>query len=705
MVKIKQKAIKLIKIISPLLFIYLALIISELFLKIKGNNISAIYRIITNEFQLIKNPINIYKDTSNINSLLKTHVLLSVIIIVIYLRNKIKLIKNIRKKLLLEDETKRKIITNTLYFILIVIVVYASLLISEVWLKMRGNPFPEMYMIFTREFEIIKNPLEIYQANLEIKDLVIGQAIISALALALLYYSIDKKGEFDLKEKGSAEWGDDKYRFKNSLDKKEGNIILSKTEFLPVDMREIYRNRNILIIGGSGTGKTRYFVKPNLMQLNTSFIITDPKGEIYRDTAYMFKKNGYEVKILNLKEPKYSDGYNPFNYIINERHIEVLAETMMKNTASKEKTGGDPFWEDSSKALLTALLYYTYRIEDEEERNLQTVFDLILKGKMEDEGEITELDLIMENIELDNPARKYYSIFSLAPMKTRNSILISLGTQLAFLGSPEIRNIVLKDTLNLRNHETKRTLFVITPDSSGAYDMLAAIFYTHLFQILYEEADKQENLMLKTPHQFILDEFANIGEIPHFEKLITTMRSRDISAVPILQNEAQLENIYRKNSRTIIGNCDTILYLGGSDKQAAKEISERLGKTTITVTDTSMQKNEGQSNSYTKNTRKDYRELMTLDEVLTMPDENMIVSIRGYKPFKSEKYDITKHENYNLIKNKKTFYNREYKLNSNILKYNKLINEEENIEIDLMELSKKTEELIKKTDKLVKKSG
>ena len=247
----------------------------------------------------------------------------------------------------------------------------------------------------------------------------------------------------------------------------EGNIILSQTEFLPLDMREIYRNVNIMIIGGSGTGKTRYFVKPNLMQMNSSYIITDPKGELYRDTAYMLEQNGYDIKVLNLKDPSYTDGYNPFHYVEDENDIDVLSETIMKNTLGKDKKAntGDPFWENSSKALLSALLHYTNRLE-EKDRNLITVFKLLLEGKMEDEGEITELDIRFEELDEDHPGKNYYEIFRLAPMRTRNSILISLGTQLAFLGSQKVRNVVVKDTMELRNHDKKRAIFVIIPKRS-----------------------------------------------------------------------------------------------------------------------------------------------------------------------------------------------------------------------------------------------
>lgn len=694
----------IINTISTFIIIYCSLLLSDIVVKMSNKSILDMYNIITNEFQLIKNPIHIYSNTFDIKKLAIGHIIITLFLLTLYFQKKLKKVtRTIRKKLMIEDENKRKVIVFFLYAILVSITIYFSLLASELWQKISDRSAFDMYNIIISEFQLLKNPIRIYQDNsINTQNLFIGHIVIAATALLLLYYSVDKKGEFALKEKGSAKWATKKDRLKYELDIKKDNIILSETEYLPLNMRQIYRNVNIILIGGSGTGKTRYFVKPNLMQLNSSYVITDPKGELYRDSAYMLKENGYDVKVLNLKDPSFSNGFNSFEYIRSETDIDILAETIMKNTLGKENRGGDPFWENSSKALLTALLHYTNKLEDNK-RNLTTVFKLMLEGKMEEEDELTELDIKFRELSQDHPAKNYYDIFSLAPMKTRNSILISLGTQLAFLGSKKVRNIVLKDTMDLKNHSKKRAIFVIIPDSNGAYDVLASIFYTQFFQILYEEADNQEDGQLDIHHQFILDEFANIGKIPNFVKLIATMRSRKISAIPIVQNQAQIENLYGKNSRTIIGNCDTLLYLGGSDKQAAKEISERLGKATITVTDVSLQKNEGQSNSYTKNTRKDYRELMTTDEVLRLSDEELLITIRGFKPFKSKKFNIESHENYKILNSKKTFYNEAYEKDENIKKSNYINedNKDSEIDIDIEDLSKKTEELLLKSDQLL----
>lgn len=669
-----------------------------------GKSIFDIVDMFSSGFQLDINPLNIYQNTRlDPQELLVGHIFITLIFLLVYYKKKFESpYRALKKRFMLEKDTKRKIIVYFLFTILVLIIIYLSLLASEIWQRISGNSIFVMFDLI-KDLQIIRNPFEIYQdTTLNFKNLLIGHIVIASALLLLLYYSVDKKGEFHLKEKGSAAWACKIDRLKYELCEKVGNIILSATEFLPLDMRKIFRNINIIIIGGTGTRKSRSFVRPNIMQMNSSYVVTDPKGELYRDTAYMLEQNGYEVKVLNLKDPSYSDGFNSFEYIKDETDIEILAETIMENTLFKDfQHSGDPFWPNSSKALLTALLHYTNKLE-EKERNLTTVFKIMLEGKMEEEGEDTDLDMRFKTLPPDHPAKNYYDIFSLAPMKTRNSILISLGTQLAFLGSHKVRNIVLKDTLDLRNHKTKRAIFVIIPESNGAYDVLASIFFTQFFQILYNEADSQEDGQLDIHHQFILDEFANIGKIPNFVKLISTMRSREISAIPILQNKAQIENLYKKNASTIIGNCDTLLYLGGNDQQAAKEMSERLGKATITVTDISKQKNEKQANSYTKNTRKDYRELMTPDEVLRLPDEELLISIRGFKPFKSKKYDLTSHENYSLLISEKTFYNEMYEENGNIADLvENTEDDNSNIEIDLQELSKKTEELLQKADQTI----
>jgi len=501
-----------------------------------------------------------------------------------------------------------------------------------------------------------------------------------------MYFEIDKKNKYHKKEKGSAKFANDKDRKEYKLNKEEENIILSNSEFLPLDMRLIYRNTNVLINGGSGTGKSRYIVKPNLMQCNCSYIVTDPKGELYRDCAYMLEQNNYDVKILNLKNPFYSDGYNPFNYMQGGTDIEVLAESIIKNTIG-EKRQGDPFWESSSKALLTAALFYVNDLK-EHKRNLPKVFDIIIKGKQEDEMDTNELDDIFAKLKEKNPkhpALRYYDIFLLAPKKTRNSILISLATQLSFLGSEEMRNILLDDTMDLKNHKQKRAIFVITPDSHGAYDTLAALFYTQMFQVLYEVADKQKDGELEIHHELILDEFANIGKIPNFVKLVSTMRSRKISVMPIIQNLFQLKNLYEDNMNTIIANCDSQVYLGGSDQNNAKKISEKLGKTTIKIKDSSSSK--GRNRSVTKSRKTSERMLMTTDEVLRLDDKKELIFIRGYKPFLSDKFDITRHKNYKLISNKNNYtsYEEIYEKNRNKKEYDKKVKKEENNPENILE--------------------
>jgi len=579
-------------------------------------------------------------------------------------------------------------LTKSDYFFwafIILITLYVSLLVGDIYLSIDGNSFTAIAASISENF-YLKNPINIYTEYNNLKELLIAQLITFSILFSLMYFEIDKKNKYYKKEKGSAKFANDKDRKEYKLNKEEENIILSNSEFLPLDMRLIYRNTNVLINGGSGTGKSRYIVKPNLMQCNCSYIVTDPKGELYRDCAYMLEQNNYDVKILNLKNPFYSDGYNPFNYMQGGTDIEVLAESIIKNTIG-EKRQGDPFWESSSKALLTAALFYVNDLK-EHNRNLPKVFDIIIKGKQEDEMDTNELDDIFAKLKEKNPkhpALRYYDIFLLAPKKTRNSILISLATQLSFLGSEEMRNILLDDTMDLKNHKQKRAIFVITPDSHGAYDTLAALFYTQMFQVLYEVADKQKDGELEIHHELILDEFANIGKIPNFVKLVSTMRSRKISVMPIIQNLFQLKNLYEDNMNTIIANCDSQVYLGGSDQNNAKKISEKLGKTTIKIKDSSSSK--GRNRSVTKSRKTSERMLMTTDEVLRLDDKKELIFIRGYKPFLSDKFDITRHKNYKLISNKNNYtsYEEVYDKNRNKKEYDKKVKKEENNPENILE--------------------
>lgn len=579
-------------------------------------------------------------------------------------------------------------LTKSDYFFwafIILITLYVSLLVGDIYLSIDGNSFTAIAASISENF-YLKNPINIYTEYNNLKELLIAQLITFSILFSLMYFEIDKKNKYHKKEKGSAKFANDKDRKEYKLNKEEENIILSNSEFLPLNMRLIYRNTNVLINGGSGTGKSRYIVKPNLMQCNCSYIVTDPKGELYRDCAYMLEQNNYDVKILNLKNPFYSDGYNPFNYMQGGTDIEVLAESIIKNTIG-EKRQGDPFWESSSKALLTAALFYVNDLK-EHKRNLPKVFDIIIKGKQEDEMDTNELDDIFAKLKEKNPkhpALRYYDIFLLAPKKTRNSILISLATQLSFLGSEEMRNILLDDTMDLKNHKQKRAIFVITPDSHGAYDTLAALFYTQMFQVLYEVADKQKDGELEIHHELILDEFANIGKIPNFVKLVSTMRSRKISVMPIIQNLFQLKNLYEDNMNTIIANCDSQVYLGGSDQNNAKKISEKLGKTTIKIKDSSSSK--GRNRSVTKSRKTSERMLMTTDEVLRLDDKKELIFIRGYKPFLSDKFDITRHKNYKLINNKNNYtsYEEVYEKNRNKKEYDKKVKKEENNPENILE--------------------
>jgi len=597
-----------------------------------------------------------------------------------------------------DKKMRQKLFAVFFYSLGVLLILYVALLLSEFYQIFTNSNLTifEIPGFLFNEYNFLKNPITIYQnETLSTLHLAIGHAFFGMLGSLWFYYEVDKRGEYHKKEKGSAEFATETDIRKYGLNQKRNNIILSQTEFLPVDPHEIHRNLNIAVLGGTGTQKTRGFVKPNLMQCNTSFVVTDPKGELYRECGNMLKKADYDVKLLNLSNPDFTDGYNPFDYIEHERDINILTKTIKENTLSKDYKSND-FFDKAASALLRSLLHYVNQCYDDKDKHLMSVFDLVLKGKQKEEGENTELDKLFEDLKRkdgEHPAVKAYEVFQIAPMKTRNSILITLGTQLSFLNSPELKNVVLEDTMDLRNHSKKRAIFVGIPDSHSTYNVLISLFFSQMFQILYEEAEKNGG-QLDIHHQFILDEFANIGQIPDFVKKISTMRSRKISAVPIFQDEAQVKNLYKDNAPTILSNCDTILYMGGSNRKAAEEQSKRLGETTIEVKEYSKQKTAGGRNSVTKTKRKAKRELMTADEILRLDDDIMLLTIRGFKPFKSKKYIPSLHEKYKQISDENNFlnYKTEYDKEGHINNYERFKHESEKRIDNIEQLEKELSE-------------
>ena len=500
-------------------------------------------------------------------------------------------------------------------------------------------------------------------------DLLIGVA--GALLIRLAIYLKGKNAKKYRKgvEYGSARWG-------NAQDIKpyidpvfENNVLLTQTERLTMSSRpkqpKYARNKNILVIGGSGSGKTRFFVKPNLMQCYTndtskqkkcipvSYIVTDPKGTVLVECGKLLQRGGYRIKVLNTINFRKSLKYNPFAYIRSEKDILKLVNTIIANTKGDGEKSGEDFWVKAEKLYYTALIGYIWYEAPAEEQNFTTLLEMInaSEAREDDEDFQNPVDLMFERLEEKDPehfAVKQYRKYKLAAGKTAKSILISCGARLAPFDIKELRELMETDEMELDTIGDRKTaLFVIISDTDDTFNFVVSILYTQLFNLLCDKADDVYGGRLPVHVRCLLDEFANIGQIPKFEKLIATIRSREISASIILQSQSQLKAIYKDNADTIVGNCDTTLFLGGKEKTTLKEMSELLGKETIDSFNTS--ENRGREKSYGLNYQKLGKELMTQDEIAVMDGGKCILQVRGVRPFFSDKYDITKHPNYKYL--------------------------------------------------------
>jgi len=467
---------------------------------------------------------------------------------------------------------------------------------------------------------------------------------------ALILLDLQKKYMFG-KEHGTAKWGDKKdiEKIRDKDDSK--NIILTKTEMLSTDTRKTRKNLNVLVVGGAGTGKSRFVAKPNLLQANTSYVITDTKGDLVRDAGQSFIEAGFKLKVFNLIEMGYSLCYNLFAYIRSETDVLKIINALIKNTNPKGYTGGnDPFWEKSEAALLQAIFFYIWYEIVPEEQNMKTVMQLLKYAnvKEEDESYVSDLDIIFNELQKDKPnhiANRQYTIFKQGAGKTAKSILISVGVRLAAFNIDAVANLTSKDELELdKLGDEKTALFIVIPDSDTTFNFLAAMMYTQLFDSLYYTADFKNKGRLKYHVRAILDEFANIGYIPDFENRIATMRSREISCTIILQNLAQLETMYKDSWKTIVGNCDSFLFLGSKELSTLEYVSKQLGKETIDTRNINYGKGKQGSTSYNYGIHG--RELMTPDEIGRMPDDDCILMIRGLYPFYSKKYVLENHPRY-----------------------------------------------------------
>jgi len=459
------------------------------------------------------------------------------------------------------------------------------------------------------------------------------------------------------KEYGSARWGSRKDIEPYMDENFQNNILLTKTERLSMNGRpsnpKYARNKNVLVIGGSGSGKTRFYVKPNLMQMHSSYCVTDPKGTIVLECGKMLEDNGYEIRILNTINFKKSMKYNPFSYIHSEKDILKLVQTIIANTKGEGEKAGEDFWVKAEKLYYTALIAYIYYEAPKEEKNFATLLDMIDASEVreDDENYKNPIDRLFEALEKKEPrhfAVKQYKKYKLAAGKTAKSILISCGARLAPFDIQELRDLMSEDELELDCIGDRKTaLFVIISDTDDTFNFVVSIMYSQLFNLLCDKADDVYGGRLPVHVRFLLDEFANIGLIPKFEKLIATIRSREISASIILQAQSQLKAIYKDNADTIIGNCDSTLFLGGKEKTTLKELSETLGKETIDLYNISETKSN--QNSFAMNYQKTGKDLMSQDEITVMDGGKCIFQLRGVRPFFSDKYDITKHKNYRLL--------------------------------------------------------
>ncbi len=492
--------------------------------------------------------------------------------------------------------------------------------------------------------------------SFQMQDL-LGGLVTALIFRLILYYKAKNAKKFRHGEEyGSARWGNRKdiEPFEDSVF--ENNIILTETERLTLNSRpkqpKYARNKNVIVIGSSGSGKTRFYLKPQLMQMtpNVSYVCTDPKGTIIVECGKMLVNGGYRIKVLNTINFKKSMHYNPFHYIRSEKDILKLVNTIIANTKGEGEKSTEDFWIKAERLLYSALIGYIWYEAPEEEQNFSTLLEFInaSETREDDEEFKNAVDELFEELEAENPehfAVRQYRKYKLAAGKTAKSILISCGARLAPFDIQELREIMSYDEMELDMiGDQKTAMFVIISDTDDTFNFVVAIMYTQLFNLLCDKADDEHGGRLPYHVRLLLDEFSNIGQIPKFDKLIATIRSREISASIILQSQSQLKTIYKDAAETITGNCDTVLFLGGKESSTLKEISETLGKETIDLYNTS--DTRGTSQSYGLNYQKTGKELMSRDELAVMDGNKCILQLRGVRPFLSNKYDITKHKRY-----------------------------------------------------------
>lgn len=535
------------------------------------------------------------------------------------------------------------------------IIMFLLLIPVVIWLAVKVamcyNADLKLFDMLTLLAASLNQPLYLHLNEYSLKTILI---FLFLFACGIGVYFSSSENRRPGEEHGSAKWGNISSIARKYADRKHRlkNLILSQGLALSLNAKSHRRNLNVLIVGGSGAGKTRFYAKPNIMQCNTSFVIADPKGEMLRATAPLLLQRGYDVKVFNLINPSDSDGYNPFTYIRTDEDVVKLISNLIQNTTPKNAQQSDPFWEKSEIALDTALMLYLLHEAPPEEQNFETMMFMIENASAMEEDEMFQspVDVLFEALEEKYPdhiAVKQWKIFKQASGKTAKSILISAAVRLAAFNLPEIAKMTSYDNLDIGSlGEKKKAIFCVIPDNDNSFNYLVGMLYTQAFQELYYRADHKHGGELPIPVHFVMDEFANVALPDNFERVLATMRSRRISVSIIIQNMAQLKALFKDSWESVVGNCDTFLYLGGNEQSTHEYISKMLGKETIDTRTRGITK--GQHGSSNTNYQNAGRELLTLDEVRLLDNSNALIFIRGEKPIMDKKFDILSHPNIKL---------------------------------------------------------
>ena len=521
------------------------------------------------------------------------------------------------------------------------------LIIPTIWFAVLIAPYMNQGLIHTLPYlsEALNHPFQFQWCDNSLKTIGIFLVI---YVLGVGIYLSNEKNYRQKEEYGSARWANPFWVCKKYADKNYSlNKVFSQNVRMGLNGKKHRRNLNTLVIGGSGAGKTRFYAKPNIMQCNTSFVVLDPKGEIIRSVGYLLEENGYEVKVIDLIDMSKSLGYNPFHYIQSDKDVLKLITNLIRNTTPKGSSTNDPFWEKSETALLEALMLYLYHYAPEDEQNFAMIQEMLTYHHVseDDENYKSVLDILFEQLEITDPqsfALKQWKIFKQASGKTAKSIITSVGVRLAPFNLTELASLTRYDEMELEQiGERKTALFAIIPDNDSTFNFIVGMLYTQLFQMLYYQADYVHGGELPIPVHFLMDEFANVALPDEFDKLLSTMRSRQIFVSIILQNLAQIKALYKDSWESIVGNCDETYYLGGNEQSTHKYISELLGKETIDTN--TFGKSSGRNGNYSTNYQQTGRELLTADEVRLLDNNYGLLFIKGERPIKDKKYDLLKH--------------------------------------------------------------